>query len=126
MNARLIKAWNDLQSSYYFIPGLMAIGAVFLAWFTGYLDQHFNPEIAETMGWLYSNKPDGARAILTTIAGSMMTVASVIFSITMVAVTTASGQYGPRLIGNFMRDRGNQWSLGILIAGTQWLGAFYV
>ncbi|WP_052701062.1 DUF2254 domain-containing protein [Loktanella sp. S4079] len=38
------------------------------------------------------------------------------FSITMVAVTFASGQYGPRLIGNFMRDRGNQWSLGILIS----------
>jgi uncharacterized membrane protein len=30
----------------------------------------------------------------------------------MVAVTSAAGQYGPRLIGNFMRDRGNQITLG--------------
>ena len=112
MNARLIKAWNDLQSSYYFIPGLMAIGSIILAYITGHLDKYYNYEIAEKIGWFYSNKADGARAILTTIAGSMMTVASVTFSITMVAVTSAAGQYGPRLIGNFMRDRGNQITLG--------------
>lgn len=116
MNARLIKAWNDLQSSYYFIPGLMALGAIILAYFTGHLDKHYNYEIAEKVGWFYSNKADGARAILTTIAGSMMTVASVTFSITMVAVTSAAGQYGPRLIGNFMRDRGNQITLGTFTA----------
>lgn len=112
MNARLIKAWNDLQSSYYFIPGLMAIGAIILAAITGHLDQRYDYAMAEKLGWFYSNKADGARAILTTIAGSMMTVASVTFSITMVAVTSAAGQYGPRLIGNFMRDRGNQITLG--------------
>jgi len=49
----------------------------------------------------------------STIAGSMISVAAVTFSITMVAVTSAAGQYGPRLIGNFMRDRGNQFTLGM-------------
>ena len=112
MNARLIKFWNDLQSSYYFIPGLMALGAVILAFFTSYIDKTFDFEVAQKLGWFYSNKADGARAILTTIAGSMMTVAAVTFSITMVAVTSAAGQYGPRLIGNFMRDRANQVTLG--------------
>ena len=112
MNARLIKFWNDLQSSYYFIPGLMALGAIFLAVFTSHIDKTLEVEIADKLGWFYSNKADGARAILTTIAGSMMTVAAVTFSITMVAVTSAAGQYGPRLIGNFMRDRANQITLG--------------
>ena len=112
MNARLIKFWNDLQSSYYFIPGLMALGAVLLAMLTSHIDKSWDYEIAEKLGWFYSNKADGARAILTTIAASMMTVASVTFSITMVAVTSAAGQYGPRLIGNFMRDRANQITLG--------------
>ena len=112
MNARLIKFWNDLQSSYYFIPSLMALSAVLLAFFTSYIDKTFDFEIAQKLGWFYSNKADGARAILTTIAGSMMTVAAVTFSITMVAVTSAAGQYGPRLIGNFMRDRANQITLG--------------
>lgn len=112
MNARLIKLWNDLQSSYYFIPGLMALGAIILAVVTSHVDKTLEVTIAEKLGWFYSNKADGARAILTTIAGSMMTVAAVTFSITMVAVTSAAGQYGPRLIGNFMRDRANQVTLG--------------
>jgi len=85
MNARFIKFWNDLQSSYYFIPGLMALGAVGLAMLTSHIDKNWDYQIAEKLGWFYSNKADGARAILTTIAASMMTVASVTFSITMVA-----------------------------------------
>ncbi len=112
MNARLIKLWNDLQGSYYFIPGLMAIGAILLAVLTSAIDKNIDITLAEKLGWFYSNKADGARAILTTIASSMMTVAAVTFSITMVAVTSAAGQYGPRLIGNFMRDRANQITLG--------------
>ncbi len=90
----------------------MAVGAILLAILTGELDRHVDYEFTRKIGWFYSNKPDGARAILTTIAGSMMTVASVTFSITMVAVTSAAGQYGPRLIGNFMRDKANQVTLG--------------
>ncbi len=112
MNARLIKLWNDLQSSYYFIPGLMALGAILLAVLTSTIDKNLDYSIAQKLGWFHSNKADGARAILTTIAGSMMTVAAVTFSITMVAVTSAAGQYGPRLIGNFMRDKANQITLG--------------
>jgi len=111
MNARFIKVWQDLQSSYYFIPGLMALGSILLAYLTIYLDETYGLEVSE-LGFFLSNKADGARTILATIAGSMMGVAATTFSITMVAVTSASGQYGPRLIGNFMRDRGNQITLG--------------
>ncbi len=53
--------------------------------------------------------------MLSTIAGSTITVAGVVFSITLAAVTYASGQFGPRLLGNFMRDRGNQATLGIFV-----------
>jgi len=66
MNARFIKFWNDLQSSYYFIPGLMALGAVGLAMLTSHIDKNWDYQIAEKLGWFYSNKADGARAILTT------------------------------------------------------------
>ncbi len=53
--------------------------------------------------------------MLSTIAGSTITVAGVVFSITLAAVTYASGQFGPRLLGNFMEDQGNQTTLGIFI-----------
>ncbi|NNC37902.1 MAG: DUF2254 domain-containing protein [Acidimicrobiales bacterium] len=116
MNARLIKLWQDLQSSYYFIPALMAIGAVILAYVTSHIDQTMDIAVVKKFDWLYANSPGAARAILSTIAGSMITVAGVTFSMTMVAVTSAASQYGPRLIGNFMRDKANQFTLGTFTA----------
>ncbi|WP_416876988.1 DUF2254 domain-containing protein [Litorimonas sp.] len=112
MSARLIKIWQDLQSSYYFIPGLMAFGAIVLAYVTIALDEIYGLQVSDESIFFLSNKATGARTILATIAGSMIGVAATTFSITMVAVTSAAGQYGPRLIGNFMRDRGNQVTLG--------------
>ncbi|CAM3743245.1 DUF2254 domain-containing protein [Litorimonas haliclonae] len=112
MSARLIKMWQDLQGSYYFIPGLMAFGAIFLAYVTISLDEIYGLKVSDDSIFFLSNKATGARTILATIAGSMIGVAATTFSITMVAVTSAAGQYGPRLIGNFMRDRGNQVTLG--------------
>jgi uncharacterized membrane protein len=46
----------------------------------------------------------------------MITVASLIFSITMLSLQLASSQFGPRTLGNFMRDRSNQIVLGTFIA----------
>jgi uncharacterized membrane protein len=60
-------------------------------------------------------RPDGASNMLTVIAGSMIGVASTVFSITIAAVAYASGTYGPRLLTNFMEDRGNQLSLATFI-----------
>lgn len=112
MNARVIKLWQDLQSSYYFIPALMGLSATILAFTTIKIDRNLGPDYENYLGWFHSNSADGARAILSTIAGSMITVAGVTFSMTMVAVTSASAQFGPRLIGNFMRDKANQFTLG--------------
>lgn len=112
MNARLIKLWQDLQGSYYFIPGVMAVGSIILALVTAHIDRTYDYGFFRDLGWFYSNSPESARVILSTIAGSMITVAGVTFSMTMVAVSSAAAQYGPRLIGNFMRDRANQFTLG--------------
>tara|TARA_R110000868_G_scaffold35549_4_gene127447 strand:- start:59653 stop:60729 length:1077 start_codon:yes stop_codon:yes gene_type:complete len=46
----------------------------------------------------------------------MITVASLIFSITMLSLQLASSQFGPRVLGNFMRDRSNQVVLGTFIS----------
>jgi len=66
--------------------------------------------------WVYAGGPESARAVLSTIVAAMMSVTSVVFSITIVVLTLASNQFGPRLLRNFMRDRGSQWTLGIFIA----------
>ena len=59
---------------------------------------------------------DAARQILTALAAAVITVVGVVFSITIVALTLASTQFGPRMLRNFIRDRGTQFTLGIFVA----------
>ncbi|WP_394178318.1 DUF2254 domain-containing protein [Yoonia maritima] len=116
VSARVTKVIDDVRASYWFIPAVLVLSAMVLAQATVIADR--NPDLIPfKLSFLATSASvDGARAVLSVIAQSVIGVAGVMFSITMVAVTFASGQYGPRLIGNFMRDRGNQWSLGILIS----------
>jgi uncharacterized membrane protein len=69
-----------------------------------------------SFAWLYSSQPEGARSLLATVAGSMITVAGVTFSMTLLMVSHASAQIGPRVVAGFMRDRGAQVVLGSFIA----------
>lgn len=116
MPAWLVKRWNDLRASYWFIPSVMTVAAAVLAVVMTGVDERIGAAWLDDVSWLYANKPEGARALLSTVAGSMIGVAGVTFSITIAAVVYASGQYGPRLLTNFMRDTGNQITLGTFIA----------
>ena len=116
MPARLQKRWDDVRSSYWFVPSLMALGAVVLGVGLPALDGYLGTAWMERASWLSANRPEGARTLLSTVAGSMIGVAGVTFSITIAAVSYAAGQYGPRLLTNFLRDRGNQVTLGTFVA----------
>jgi uncharacterized membrane protein len=116
MKVRLQNIWESLRSSYWFVPVLMGASAIALSFATIALDIELESEVIRTIGLFWTGGPDGARGLLQTIAGSMITVAGVTFSITMVALSQASAQFGPRLLRNFMRDTGNQIVLGTFIA----------
>ncbi|MEO1135283.1 MAG: DUF2254 family protein, partial [Pseudomonadota bacterium] len=116
MHANLIKIIEDLRASYWFIPGCMTIAALFLSFFMQWLDAQYGAAWLRDYDWATATRTEGARSVLTVIAGSIIGVAGVTFSITIVAVSYASANFGPRLIGNFMRDRGNQLTLGTFIA----------
>ncbi len=116
LKARTLALWDDVRSSYWFIPSLMTIGAGVLSFVLIGVDGRVGPDWIERVSFLYGNRPEGARNVLSTIAGSMIGVAGVTFSITIASVVYASGQYGPRLLTNFMDDRGNQITLGTFIA----------
>jgi uncharacterized membrane protein len=66
--------------------------------------------------WVNSGSPDAARQILIGIAAAIITVVGLVFSITIVALTLASTQFGPRMLRNFIRDRGTQITLGTFVA----------
>ena len=113
MKTRLAHRWVVLRTSFWFVPGLMVVGAVVLAALAVSLDVALAD--AALPPWVYTGGADGARSLLSTIAGSMVTVAGVAFSITIVALVLASTQFGPRLLGLFMRDLTSQGTLGIFV-----------
>ncbi len=115
MYAQLIKAVDDLRASYWFIPLCMLLTAIMLALFTRWLDEHSLINQFLYASSVVASGATDARTILSVIATTVMGVAGVTFSITIVAVSFASSNFGPRLIGNFMRDRGNQCTLGIFV-----------
>lgn len=112
MKSRLENFWDTLSSSLWFVPATMTLSALALAIGSVAVDEL----VLKDSGWTYGGGPEGAREVLSAIASSMITVAGVAFSITIVALTLASQQFGPRLLRNFMRDRGNQVVLGTFIA----------
>jgi uncharacterized membrane protein len=113
----LVRLWSAFYGSYWFIPATMAVAALCLAIGCIWIDVVWNEAYwPKALRWLLLTQPDGARAVLQTIAGSMVTVAGVTFSITIATVSQASVQFGPRLMTNFMQDTGNQITLGTFIA----------
>lgn len=116
MWTKVTNAWETTRSSYWFIPAVMSILAVVLSIFAIQFDDILDRVSPEILKGLFNNQPEGARSVLSTIAGSMITVAGVVFSISLVTLSSAASQYGPRLLTNFMRDQTNQMTLGTFIA----------
>lgn len=117
MNIKLHTLWARLSETFWFIPALMVIVAIFLGLLMTNIDDHADIQASiSEVSWLHGGSPDGARSLLSTIAGSMISVAGVTFSITIATLSLASSQLGPRLLTNFMRDRGNQIVLGTFVA----------
>lgn len=116
MRQRASRLIYYLGASYWFVPAVMAFLAIVLGGVMVWLDAGPAAGLLDGLGWYQKAKPDGAHEVLSTIAGSMITVAGVVFSITIVAIAFAAGQYGPRILTNFMSDRGNQFTLGTFIA----------
>lgn len=116
MIARLRALWQGTRASYWFYPALFTTSAALLAILTVWLDRHGAAQWLTSHEWVDEARPEGARNVLNVISGSMIGVASTVFSITIAAVVYASGSYGPRLLANFMEDRGNQLSLATFIA----------
>jgi uncharacterized membrane protein len=66
--------------------------------------------------WLRNGSAQSGRDVLIAIAAAIITVVGVVFSITILALTLASQQFGPRMMRSFVRDVGNQVTLGVFVA----------
>jgi uncharacterized membrane protein len=116
MRNRFITFWDQFQSNYWFIPAIMSVLAILLSIASIKLDEWIVTSGREITILTYIDSPEGARAVLSTIASSMITIAGVVFSLLMVVLSITSQQYGSFVLTNFMRDYTNQFVLGVFTA----------
>jgi len=105
-----------LRTNLWLVPALEVAGAVILFVVTYSLDRAAYDGVFKVPGWAISGSADVARTVLTAIAAAVITVIGVVFSIVIVALTLTSTQFGPRMLRNFIRDRGTQLTLGTYVA----------
>ena len=117
-SSALASHWRRevLRTSLWFVPAIEVAAAIVLFIGTLTADRaNYRGDFA-IPGWVISGSADAAREILTAIAAAIITVVGVVFSIILVTLTLASTQFGPRMLGNFIRDRGTQLTLGTFVA----------
>ncbi len=120
MIRRLLRGseWRQevLRTNLWLVPTVEIGLAVILFLITYTLDRAAYDGVFAVPGWAISGGPDVARTVLTAIAAAVITVVGIVFSIVIVALTLTSTQFGPRMLRNFIRDRGTQVTLGTFVA----------
>ncbi|ODR94793.1 hypothetical protein AUC69_02975 [Methyloceanibacter superfactus] len=118
MFTRLLTLWHEARSSLWALPLLMVAGAAAAA----ILAVHIPLRQGDDPVWfLYSGDAEEAPQFLSNLVTAMITMATLVVSITMVVLTLAAQQLGPRLIRSFMADRRTQATLGLFVATVVYL-----
>ncbi len=118
MISRLRKLWQSIAGSLWALPLAMMLAAVALAVLA--VTVRFEHK-GDAVWWLYSGDDAEAPQFLSSLLTAMITMATLAISITMVVLTLAAQQLGPRLIRSFMGDRKTQLSLGLLLGTVVYL-----
>ena len=115
---RRVPGWRReaLRTTLWLVPTVMvvAVAALFVATYA--IDRSAADGVVKLPNWINTDGADAARSVLIGIAAAVITVAGVVFSITILALTLASQQFGPRMLRRFIRDRGTQFTLGAFVA----------
>lgn len=111
-HTRAITRWERWWRPFWALPLFIVV----VATLTGLLLPLLDSAIGDRLPYVFPGGPDGARSILGTIAGAMISVTGLVFSITMVVIQLASSQFTPRVLGDFLTNRITQTTLGIFTA----------
>jgi uncharacterized membrane protein len=117
MNTRTAHWLDALRTQLWPLPVLAVALAVFLGVALPALDSAVDGELPDSVAvFLFSGGPEAARAVLQAIAGSLITVTSLTFSLTVVTLQLASSQFSPRLLRTFTSDRFVHGTLALFLA----------
>lgn len=113
MRPSLRRLAERIGSNYWLVPTLCVALALGLSEASGVLDARLR---LEGPAWyLFPGGPEGARSVFSAVASSTLTLAGLVFSVTILVLQLASSQFSPRALRTFLKDRPSQFSLGILV-----------
>ena len=101
-----------LSQSLFVVPAVLVAAALALAQIGLAIDRAVGPD---SLPRFFVTTVESARSLLSSIAGGTITAASVVFSLTLVAVQLSSSQFSPRSIGTFLGDRFQQVVIGVVL-----------
>jgi uncharacterized membrane protein len=104
---------RGVLSGFWAVPGLVAAALAGLALLLIQVDQGAAGRGGRI--FLYGGDAAAARDVLSTLAGSMITVAGLTLSLLIVTLTLTSSQFTPRAIKNLLADRVNQIVAGAFV-----------
>jgi uncharacterized membrane protein len=108
--------WEALRTTFWFVPTVLVVVAAVIFGVSFAIDVAAYYHHLQLPFWLHLGSADAGRDVLIAIAAAIITTVGVVFSVTILALTLASQQFGPRMMRNFVRDFGNQFTLGIFVA----------
>jgi len=105
---------DKIKSTFWVVPAACVLASILLAAGLIRLDQILGADAGVVV--FYPGPPEGARSLLSSIVGAMISFTGLVFSITIVVLQLTSGQFSPRSLRIFLRDRTVKFALGIFIA----------
>lgn len=102
-----------VQTSLWFVPVVCVLAGVAVSFLTITLDRAADYSLIPRQ---LTGGPDAAVQILSTIAASMVSLAALVLTITMVVVQLAMGQFSPRIVQTILRDKPSQIAVGVFVA----------
>jgi len=115
MYTRLFNYWEKFRSSFWFVPAILMMTAGIGAFLMVNLDVKVNKSLVAAFP-IFEMSPPAARSILSSIVGAMISATGVVFSMTIVALSLASSQFGSRLIRTYRGRRSTHFTLGIFVS----------
>lgn len=117
MNGRAARWKDGLRTQLWPFPAVAVALSVVLGTALPALDAVLDGKLPESVSvLLFSGGPEAARSILQAISGSLITVTSLTFSLTVVTLQLASSQFSPRLLRTFTADRFVHATLALFLA----------
>jgi len=110
---KVFRVLDHIRTSLWFVPVVCVVAGVALSLVTVTIDRRTDFKLVPQS---FTGGPDIAIAILSTVAASMVSLAALVLTITMVVVQLAMGQFSPRIVQTFLQDKPSQIAIGLFVA----------